>query len=78
MKGKIESVVVELNIEQRPDGVTAFYIMQTPIALWNALPQRAKSLDADHLFAHSMKKFTLTVRRRRYEFTFYRSERRSW
>jgi hypothetical protein len=76
MKGHIESVVVELNIEQRSDG-TAFYVMQTPTVLWNALPQRAKRLDDDDpLLVHFMKELTFSARGRSYKFTFYRSERR--
>jgi len=75
MNPEPETVLLELNIQRQTNG-TAFYVMQTPLPLWNALPQKAKRLDADYSHVHYSKTFVFNVRGRRYEFAFYRSERR--
>jgi hypothetical protein len=59
-KCPVETVRIEINIQRRP----------------NALPQKAKRLDADYSHVHYSKSFALNVRGRRYEFAFYRSETR--
>ena len=71
-----ETVLLQLNIQKRRNGVD-FFVMQTPRPLWDALPQMAEFIEADYTRnAHYFKRFTLKVRGKSYEFTFYRTESR--
>jgi hypothetical protein len=72
---QLETVVLEVNIQRGANG-TEFSVLQTPLALWNALPQKAKRVDAGWNFVHLKKEFVITSRGKRYVFVFYRSEGR--
>lgn len=76
MKPQPESVTVTLTIQPRRNG-TDFFVMQTPLPLWEALPQKPEFIEADYnQNAHYFKRFVLKMRGKFYEFTFYRSEAR--
>ena len=71
-----KGVVLALTIQERWAGVD-FYVMQTPLPLWDALPQKAEFIEADYTKkAHYFKQFTLKLAGKSYEFTFYRTEAR--
>lgn len=71
-----KGVVLALTIQERRAGFD-FYVMQTPLPLWEALPQKAEFIEADYTKkAHYFKRFTLKLAGKSYEFTFYRTEAR--
>lgn len=73
-----ESVLLNLTIQKRRAGAGVdFWVMQTPLPLWEALPQKAEFIEADYTKkAHYFKRFTLKLAGKGYEFTFYRTEAR--
>lgn len=77
MKPELESVIIALTIQPRRNGID-FFVMQTPLPLWEALPQKAEFIEADYTNnAHYFKRFVLKMRGKFYEFTFYRTEKKS-